>query len=830
MASEIERLAETLNESSRVEVLETLLALTAAQRKTLGPQFRRSLRGFERDLSLNRDMDALGVVATADGARQAALLSLVGWRLSQECVEDIVAILGARSPGWLPQFVPSVLSEAGPANWRIARAMVRAGLVGAPDDEEYYRGTVRGVPQYFPHHHWTLVDRLDLDPELIGDHLITMLSTEGAGRLLSFHDHFVDDPRQRASGESFPAGTWREALLTLTRQQRLNRDTLLDTVLAAPLRDWAAADLGWFVEMHQALKPGSCEILARQAVYARLLTVAHGPSVTMAQQSLACIVGNAGFEPGPVVEASLATFGRPAKAAAVAQLRLLEKVHAAHPQAEIAQVVRVATEHSRADVREQAEKLLTRLGAASASASLEGFVAPTPVPRPPAAPIEPVRSADDLAEVLLQLLEEVDPIAMERAIDGLLRYADDRPNTASLLLDRADAVDGVFDASRMAVVLLVRAWLTPRTQGKKEDWTITLAVYGFPDKPALPGTSVGAMARRLSMIADAVRTRPHPSVALPSRADGSIDVEALNGRLRQYDPAHGPTEFECALAVLRVRPDDRGSIAVPAALHDSRPVTRALQTPAATWVRKVVSYQRRSYEEKHRIPTYRDLSAVEGDALDGILARRRPGRTVGKEIRYGTWDGQLEHTLAMTALLNPHDVDTIAAHAHPFLYRDLHKPRAVGVPLIDAIARARSVTGPPACSALVLGLGAKDARARTAAQDALLDLAQYGLLDGVRLGEQAALHLTDQIVVGGRVSAGFASVADASDAAVLPVLDALRELMPALPGRKDAGPFVELAAQLSERTGTPVELPLEYQAMAAGRSSSMLATAIRRLT
>ena len=38
------------------------------------------------------------------------------------------------------------------------------------------------------------------------------------------------------------------------QEGRLDRNRVLDAVLAAPLRDWAAADLGWYVGMHDALE------------------------------------------------------------------------------------------------------------------------------------------------------------------------------------------------------------------------------------------------------------------------------------------------------------------------------------------------------------------------------------------------------------------------------------------------------------------------------------------------------------------------------------------------------------------------------------------------
>jgi hypothetical protein len=235
------------------------------------------------------------------------------------------------------------------------------------------------------------------------------------------------------------------------------------------------------------------------------------------------------------------------------------------------------------------------------------------------------------------------------------------------------------------------------------------------------------------------------------------------------------------------------------------------------------------WEPERHIPVYRDRVAREGDALDGILSHRQPERTVGEEVAYGEYDPRFEQTLGLAAVLLPHDPDVLAAHAHPYLHRDLRKDRAVSVPILDALSRSSTVNGAPESSALVLGLGAKDARSRTASQDAMLDLARHGLLDGVSLGRQAALHLEDEIVVGQRVSGGLREVARAGDAAILPVLDALQHLLVALPGRKDAGAFVELAADLSQRTGRRVELPEELRVLASSRSMSMLAKAARRL-
>lgn len=819
-----------LETGSREEVNALLAGLTPQQRKALGPKFRRWLT-HGSTVRVPRDRESLAVIATADGVRQARLFATHGWGLTEEFVEDAVQILQVRSPSWLPDFVESILDEEGSWNWRVARGIVRAGLAPEPDNPEYFRGTVRGVPDYNVQNRRPLVEQIGRDPGLIGDHLLTLLSTEGVGRLLAFHDSYMERRHSHLPDlAEFPAGTWRIALVTLAQEQRLDRGRLLDAVLAAPLRDWAAADLGWYVGMHDALEPTLDEVADRQGTYARLLTVEHGPSVKTAQRELGRLLPDKRFEAEPVVAASAATLARSDKASVVAQLRLLEKLAKTYPDISVADTVRIASDHTRADVRDQAAKLLDRLGAgvAPAAAPLD-FVPRQREPRPPASPIQPVASADELAEVLLGIFEEVDPVAMERAIDGLLRFADERPATVDLLRARAAAAEYYQDDPRIAARVLTLAWLTPRRRIRDGDWTILLGHTIFPAEGPPPQTFVGAIGRRLTGIAQAVREGSHTSLALPTSADFTIDANELNRRLGDASRSRPILELELAVALQRVPSADRSSVQIPRSMRKSSAVAAVRDGRPGKWLRRVVAYQRMNWEPERRIPVFLDEFGSEGHAAAGILARSRPEATLGPEGSYGEYESRFEQTLGLGASLLPHDHDVLAAHVHPYLYRDLRKDRACSVQAVDAIARATSFNGPPASSALVLALAAKDARGRTAAQDAILDLARYGVLDGKELGHQAALLLADEIVVGQRISGGLAECARAGDAAVLSMLDALQEIARVLPGRRDAGAFLELAADLSERTGCLIDLPTEFHELAVGKSSSMLARAARRL-
>ncbi|TCJ31064.1 hypothetical protein [Nocardioides jejuensis] len=418
---------------------------------------------------------------------------------------------------------------------------------------------------------------------------------------------------------------------------------------------------------------------------------------------------------------------------------------------------------------------------------------------------------------------------MERAIDGLLRFADHRPSTADLLLERAMKTEYYGECPYSAVRTLTLAWLTPRKRVLDGDWRVVLGQAILPTQAALPESFVGAIGRRLSGVAHAVREGGQGSLALPSRADFTLDADELNRRVELAGRSRSILELELTIALLRIPPSARSGVMIPRSLRKSAAVAQAQRANHPGWLREVASYQRMSWEPERRVATFRDVKGSEGHAGAGIFARSSPAATAEPESAYGEYEPHFEQTLGLGAALLPHDHDVLAAHAHPYLHRDLRKDRACSVQVIDAIARARTVNGSPSSSALVLALAAKDARSRTAAQDAILDLARHGVLDGKELGRQAALLLADDIVIGKRISDGLAECTRGNDAAVPHVLHALREIVAVLPGRRDAGAFLEVAAVLAERTGTTIELPVAFRELATGKSSSMLAKAARRL-
>lgn len=169
------------------------------------------------------------------------------------------------------------------------------------------------------------------------------------------------------------------------------------------------------------------------------------------------------------------------------------------------------------------------------------------------------------------------------------------------------------------------------------------------------------------------------------------------------------------------------------------------------------------------------------------------------EATDGEYAGRFDQVTAMWPLMLPHHPDLLAAHAHARLNRGLQKNRAATEALVDAIGAASAPLGPPAASALVLALAARNGVERTRAVDAIVDSSGRSTLSGGLLGIQLAALLRADVVVGSRIVPGLAEAAKVGPAVAAVVADCLVEVLPALPGRRDAHGFVALLARLVEQ-------------------------------
>ncbi|MFC8190058.1 DUF6493 family protein [Cellulomonas sp. NPDC057328] len=763
--------------------------------------------------------------APASQAREA----LEGQWWDARTAELAAQVLADRDPSWL-----TTLDRGDAVPFRVLRALLRRGVLEPPLGDDYVLAAVhtlarRGV------HASAVLDAVRADPGLVDDVVWRLLTTERAGRALQRIDEFLLAPTEQFGTPlpPCPEATWRHALVTLSSTGELDRDRLLDACLTALGADWSAADLVWFVRLHAALAPTLDETAARTSVYAGLVTRTAGGPVTVGLDALRTLERAGRLPPATFLAVAPAVLARSEKGSASAALRLLRALAAREPAAthEVVEVVQAACEHPHATVREDATRLLADLGAAPAAAAEDpGLPDTLPPDLPAVAPVRPVRDADELLELLVALVEGVrDPLALERAHEGVVRLRDAHPPVgAAAVVARARAVVAEFDpyrdwlprSERVELARLVLVWLdgaepAPRNRGRPHPQRRWFA-------GRVSDRSLGAaVARRGDEVARAVRTGGGALVSLPSGSDGSLDADVLAARLAA--PGHRPVRHDVGLALLRVpagqldalgthlAPSPEGAAALPL-LRGWRPDWQRVQgvcddAAPETWARAVAWQDGRT-----RLGRDDDLVALVLDRHDPL--RGAPDEQ-GDEVTSWPW-------------FTGDRPDLLASHAHPGLLLATSDGRSdMVLPVLDAFASTARSVGPPTCSALVLAAASGDGTVRIGAADAVAALASRGLLGGAVLGAQVRALVADGTVVGGRVVATLREAARAGAAAADVVLDALVAALPDVAGRRDAHLWVDAVAEVATARGQSPALPDAL--LARGRGSSALARAVRRV-
>ncbi len=831
---------------------------------------------------------ALAVLGCVTGVRQVA--AKVEWlHLDPHAEPMAVQILRHRDPPWLPELPAALVvgKERVPRSARLVRALVREGLLPRPEFPEYSLALARGLDTARGFRDedlvWSVLDALRADPGLIEHELWEILRTEGAGKELASSDAWQVTPHRHnvTYGDgvvvpSRPERTWQHALVTLAAEGIVERARLLDETLAACLRDWTAADVGWFVALHDALSPTLDELVARQQTYARLLAVTPGVPVGLALRTFTALLKAGRLDHDVLLAAAPAALARSDKGPALKMLKILGDLVNAQPAVaeRAANVVVVALAHERADVQERALAALTAIVPdagqrqaliapaahvlapslrAGARAAGPDHDLPPPPPDPERERLPPVEDADELAELFARLVEEADdPAEVERLLDGVCRLARQRPRRgADALVRRLDELTDAYwpgawsgEDLRADLVAVGLTWLAGVVAGEGYQGRLCATEYwnsagGFSSGPLIrPDWSMsGLVTLRIHEVARCVAAGGATLLAFPEYRDGTLGADELSRRLAALGRLSRPLPLDAGLALLRVPPDQLGELRLPAAHRTS---SRAMSEQLALWVHHRPAWERVVGESTglyhsdryERAVTWRDRDAPVGSTdrpVQAVLDRRDPLPGLALEAQDGEYASRFEQVTATWPLLLPHHPDLLAAHAHPRLVRALTKNRSGTEPLLDAVGGSRQPIGPPACSALVLGMGARNAGERAHAVDALVELSARDRLPGADLGRQLAALLSAGGVTGPRVVGALADAARVDRLTASVVLDALVAALPALPGRRDAHLFVDLLAQLAVDTGRRIELPAPLVAAVEAKGSSVLQRACRRV-
>lgn len=863
----IEQVLDLLGSNDHLaDLTQLLVGLDEKQRKALSGPVRKAAERTGPGRA-GQAAAAVAVLGCVTGVRQVASalewLSLDGAAGAEAAMVEVTE---ARRPHWLPDLPEALLAgrERTPYSFRVVRALVRAGVLPPPTLPEYPRTMVRGLVGWGG---WqggpSVLDRFREDLGLLDHELWQMLATEGAGKDLGFYDSWKLKAQSfPPNGQSIPARpehTWRHALATLAEEGLVDRDRLLDAALAAFLRDWSAADVTWFVALHDELAPSVDEVVARQATYGRLLAVEPGPPVQLGLRALGALLDADRLDPDVLLTGAPALLTRRDKGTAMAGLKLLEQTAIALPTTVdgVAAAVAHALAHDRLDVQERAQALLDRLVPDEGSrqpAAPAPAVAPEPLadptPPPVAAPLEPVADADELAELLARLVEEADdPAEVERLLEGTMRLARRRPSRGvDALAARLHELTGAYypgpwsrEELRADLVQLGLTWLDGGQPGAGPTGRLHTVRWERVDgslhtihEHRHDRSLAGIVTRRIHEVAVAVAAGGGSLLSFPSRCDGSLDGDELVARVRSLGRASAVRPLDAGTALLRVRPEDHDQLRFPSAHRTGSFLASQLAllaTHRPAW-EPITGESHGQYErEVVRATTWRDAAPSAGGSTVVAIAldRHDPLLDLALEAADGEYGSRYDQVTATWPLLFPHHPDLLAAHAHPRLVRALTKNRNGTEPILEALGASSRPLGPPAHSALVLGLGARNGSERARAVDALVDIGDRASLDGRALGVVLAILLAEEAVTGSRIVPGLVDASRSSGRARWAILDALTEAMPAFVGRRDAHLFVDLAAQLAIQQGRRIALPEFFLALARGKQGSMLAKACRRV-
>ncbi|MEU4104550.1 DUF6493 family protein [Streptomyces tanashiensis] len=798
----------------------------------------------------------------------AAAASWLGARDLQIRAEDkplALAALGDRDPEWAADLAGRLAGRRAVAEHSYALLhglIVRSGYAVPPTD-----GYVTGWTWHITDDR--LVERLREDPQtpVLVAHALGMAE--------------APEPLTRPVGRR-PARHWPSALLVLVEEGVLDRARILDVCVSRLLRGGPVRNLRLPLEMVRLLVPDAEELRERIPDWVGIAADAPSPVAGYAQDVLVELASAGTLPVGALAEMTSGVLFRTEKKLVRAQLALVGKVLAREPGAagELLPAVTEAFGNEDTEVQERALTLVGKhlpavdAGVRRELAEAAGLLGPThrraaeelfgadlareavlpyqeilpPVPEeqrvaPPATTVEEL-----VAELVVKGLSE-EPVAFERALDGLVRHAHrDRAAVAEAVREAFPSAGWeqqthyfTHEAHGIDVVLAgVLGLLNPalvdfhRTKGPGADCCLHQALSGVLDA-------------RLWEAAGLVGTGALPFLlATPTRHTGAIDPLVLVERLREYREAGAePAPSDLAQALLRVARADpsTGRAAEEAAALGTpaggrltawlRPETAADgAVPGAGPVGAAVRFLRRDEDLASRRFWPSDRIVVDLGERPAVRAEFPPAfQWLGGAL--GATPRRCHHWVesrAQWATVLPADRELFAACLLPTLAASVEGDSRGATEPLTALAEADGPVGRAVLLALAFGLGCVDADDRLRAVDAVLVLAARGELDAGGLGTELGRLVAEGSVKPNRLADAARTAATTGAygtvwavlAAMLPEL-----LAPAAPVR-GLGEVLAVAADCVERCGAGGEVA-GLGALAAGRGSSQLMVQARRL-
>ena len=284
-----------------------------------------------------------------------ATANLSEWRKlshwAQPKDEHVLRILRARRPDWIDRYVMTLLQRTGYWQyWRLIRAMVREGLCASPSAARYFTGMITGLA--LSHNEGGVLVELRRDPDLLRNEVWHLFEDAG------------EADNTLANVDRFFASDWRGAFVTLADEGCIPRPRLLDATLGALELGWNRYRSKWFMDLCDALRPTSEELVQRSRSLLHLLR-SHTP--TIAKWSLEHVrriwtAVDGGV--GETIDAVTSLLHAREKGTAIAALTLLDEIAKCHPSArdDAALAATQALGHAKRDVQEAAWCLVEKYG------------------------------------------------------------------------------------------------------------------------------------------------------------------------------------------------------------------------------------------------------------------------------------------------------------------------------------------------------------------------------------------------------------------------------------------------------------------------------------
>ncbi|MEL6766028.1 MAG: DUF6493 family protein [Pseudomonadota bacterium] len=524
---------------------------------------------------------------------------------------DLVETVRALKPGWIDRYVADLIETSAHFVARVA-PLWRAGLCTRPESDSLILG-------YYAHGSGARLAQEE--PLFATKDIWRFFEVEGGGDLsLAAVDKYTAAEHQ-----------WGTLIVRMCRSGRLDRARLLDASLSALERDFGQFRAGWYSRLHTALDPTLEEMAGRAGTYLRLLASPVPPTVSFALNALKKLDKAGKLDEGALLAEIAPALQARQKTAAKDALQLVAAVAKRSPAraAEAGRLAATALINEAVDVQKRALDTVEQLGVvddAEVAATLsahgdavlpslqprlramtgESQPAPEPAPQPqaplappePAAPdpVAPAGSTDEAIALFLEALETCrDPIAVERAVDGIARFgtaAREHETKLSPVAKRARQLlnRAVECETQLGLAALGAAWV----EGGDIEAALSRHLPQRHHRGISKGTVTAVFHRRNDDIC-ALLSEGHagPMLSAPTDRSGSVAPGALVDRMLACRAARRALPVQdLALALMRLRPDGRAAALARLDPQDEteRAVAYALRAPvkpegrAVPWV------------------------------------------------------------------------------------------------------------------------------------------------------------------------------------------------------------------------------------------------------